>query len=259
MEILPVSEIRYDHKEVQNVKNILSATFRLITYSRSHLADDLLNTYLSSTTNLQELLSIKNAQMEAQDEEESALYQIGLNKTLEMIIGEIKDQVDFTSEIQLFQLFRSISPESHESHPNKYRDNVVRVGQYLCPEPHKINSLVSQLFYNMNNIEEPLIRAIYFHHELIRIHPFSDGNGRTTRIAKNWILMYQLYPPIFIRDTEEKKEYIDTLSNSFSTLEKKPGKWNNHLDDFFHQEIRRIQFNASLVYESVKNLGARRN
>ncbi|WP_415376967.1 hypothetical protein [Patiriisocius sp. Uisw_017] len=32
----------------------------------------------------------------------------------------------------------------------------------------------------------------------MRIHPFADGNGGTTRIAKNSIYMYDLYPPIYI-------------------------------------------------------------
>ena len=255
MEILPVSEIRVDYSEIQDIKDIVQATFRLITFSREHLADDLLNTYLNSTTNLQELLSIKNAQMEAQNDEEIELYQRELNKTLVVIIDEIKNQVDFKTELQLFQLFRSISPESHLNHPNRYRDKLVQIGQYMCPEPLEVASLVSQLFHNMNQIQDPIIRAIYFHHELIRIHPFSDGNGRTTRIAKNWILMYNLYPPIFIRDAKEKKVYIDTLSGSFSSLERTPGKWNDHLDDFFNQEIKRTRHNASLVYESVKNLG----
>ena len=71
------------------------------------------------------------------------------------------------------------------------------------------------------SIKNPIIRAIYFHHELIRIHPFADGNGRVTRIAKNWMLMYNLYPPIFINDAVEKKEYINTLSNSFKNIDSK--------------------------------------
>ena len=70
--------------------------------------------------------------------------------------------------------------------------------------------------------------------------------------------MYNLYPPIFVRDVKEKKEYIDTLSGSFSSLEKHPGKWNSHLNDFFSQEMKRLEENAYLVYESVKNLGKSR-
>ncbi len=259
MEILPISEIKVDLSEIKSIDSIMQSTFRLITFSRQHKADDLLNAYLSSTADLKELLSIKNAQMEAQTAQEAESYLISLNETLITVIKEIENQVDFQTELQLFQLFRSVSPECHTNHPNRYRDKLVQIGSYICPDHHEIPNLVSQLFFNMNQIENPIIRAIYFHHELIRIHPFIDGNGRTTRIAKNWILMYHLYPPIFIRDDQEKKEYITTLSNSFKALDTKPRKWNDSLDQFFSQEIKRIQDNALLIYNSVRLIGKERN
>lgn len=259
MELLPVSEINISPSLIQEIEQIMKSTFRLITYSRKHLADDLLNNYLSNTTNLKELMSIKNAQMEAQNDDEAQEYLISLNQTLLFVADEIKHQVDFTSELQLFQLFRSISPKSHSKHPNRYRDKIVQIGQYICPEPKDIPRLVSELFYNMNTIKNPIVRALYFHHELIRIHPFIDGNGRTTRIAKNWILMYNLYTPIFIRDDNEKEKYISTLSRSFALLDKKPKKWNNELSDFFTQEANRLKENSLLVYNSVKNIGERRD
>ncbi len=258
MEILPISEIKVDLSKIKNIDNIMQSTFRLITFSRQHKADDLLNAYLLSTADLNELLSIKNAQMEAQTDLEAASYLITLNETLSTVIKEIESQVDFKTELQLFHLFRSISPESHTIHPNRYRDRLVQIGSYLCPDSNEIPALVSQLFFNMNQIENPVIKAIYFHHELIRIHPFIDGNGRTTRIAKNWILMYHLSPPIFIRDEQEKKEYIMTLSNSFKALDAKPKKWNDSLDQFFSQEIKRIRDNALLIHNSVSLIGKER-
>jgi hypothetical protein len=255
MEILPISEIKVDLSQIRNIDNIMQSTFRLITFSRQHRADDLLNAYLSSTADLNELLSIKNAQMEAQTPQEAASYLITLDKTLSTVIKEIESQIDFKTELQLFHLFRSVSPESHSMHPNRYRDKLVQIGSYMCPDSHEIPALVSQLFFNMNQIENPIIKAIYFHHELIRIHPFIDGNGRTTRIAKNWILMYHLYPPIFIRDEHEKKEYITTLSKSFKSLNTKPKKWNDSLDQFFSQEIKRIRDNVILIHKSVSQIG----
>ncbi|MDP4762685.1 MAG: Fic family protein [Salibacteraceae bacterium] len=258
MELLPIAEINVDPSKIKEVEQIMKSTFRLITYSRQHLADDLLNTYLTSTTNLQELLSIKNAQMEAQDDEEAKAYVALLNETLLFVANEIKNQVDFNDQVQLFQLFRLISPESHASHPNSYRKTLVQIGNYLCPDPKEIAGLVSELFYNLNTIKNPVIRAIYFHHELIRIHPFIDGNGRTTRIAKNWILMYNLYPPIFIRDEKEKSSYVSTLSNSFALLDRQPKRWNDALSAFFDQELDRLRFNSLLVYNSVKQIGETR-
>jgi Fic family protein len=110
----------------------------------------------------------------------------------------------------------------------------------------------------MRSISNPIIRAIYFHHELIRIHPFADGNGRVTRIAKNWMLMYDLYPPIFINDASQKKEYIATLGNSFRELARHPNVWNNYTAQFFEQELDRLLTNASLLYASINQIGINR-
>lgn len=71
--------------------------------------------------------------------------------------------------------------------------------------------------------------------------------------------MYNLYPPIFIRNDQEKRSYISTLSNSFHLLEKNPGKWNEHLSLFLDQEIESLDDNCQLVYESVYNLGENRD
>ncbi|NOQ76051.1 MAG: hypothetical protein GQ574_28855 [Crocinitomix sp.] len=259
MKLLPVSEINVDHSKAKEVEEIMKSTFRLITFSRQHYADDLLNTYLSSTTNLKELLSIKNAQMEAQNEQEAEEYLGSLKETLLFVANEIENQVDFTKEVQLFQLFRSTSPDSHENHPNRYRDKLVQIGAHICPEPREVPGLVSQLLYNMNSIKNPIIKAIYFHHEMIRIHPFVDGNGRTTRVANNWILMFNLYPPAFIRDNNEKTVYINTLSKSFALLDKNATTWNAETSLFFEQEIERLRDNCQLVYEAVKKLGEKRS
>lgn len=220
--------------------------------------DDLLDTYLTSVQKLQELLSIKNAQMEAQNEEEAEEYLKNLKISLYFVIEEIIMHNNFEKEIQLFQLLRLVSPETNAIHPNRYRQTLVQIGAHICPDKEYVPYLVSELFYQMQRITNPIIRAIYFHHELIRIHPFSDGNGRVTRIAKNWMLMFDLYPPIFINDAAQKKEYITTLSNSFRTLNQSPQKWNEHTEAFFEQELDRLFVNATLLYDTVNRIGLER-
>ncbi len=110
----------------------------------------------------------------------------------------------------------------------------------------------------MQFIINPIVKAIYFHHELIRIHPFVDGNGRVTRVAKNWMLTYDLYPPIFINDTPQKKEYISALSKSFRELDNTPKKWNGHTEAFFERELDRSVVNATLLCETVNEIGLER-
>ena len=196
--------------------------------------------------------------MEAQNEEEAQEYLKNLNISLDFVIEEIILYTNFDKEIQLFQLLRLVSPETNAIHPNRYRQTLVQIGAHICPEPIKVPQLVSDLFFRIQSIPNPIIRAIYFHHELIRIHPFVDGNGRVTRVAKNWMLMYDLYPPIFINDAPEKKEYITTLGNSFRELEKQPAKWNFFTEQFFEQELNRLLTNSSLLYESINLIGLNR-
>jgi Fic family protein len=259
MKIFPVEKIKINFEKIDQIKHRIEMTLRLITFSRDHYADDLLDAYIKKTTTLKELLSVKNAQMEAESEDEVELYTVLLKSALDFITDEIVSDIQFNSEIQLFQLFRLVSPDSHDKHPNKYRQTDVQIGRYFCPDPQRVPGLVSELFYQMELIENPIIRAIYFHHELIRIPPFSDGNGRTTRMAKNWILMYKLCPPIFISDSEEKKKYIGTLEKSFLYLNQKGLDWNEHFEHFFDQELDRLIYNTTEIYNTVKGIGNKRN
>jgi Fic family protein len=258
MDLLPVEIIQINQKKIDEIDNVVKSIYRLIIYSRHHLDDDLLDTYLVGMHNLKELLSQKNAQMEAQNEEEAKEYLENLKVSLDFVIEEIILHTNFEKEIQLFQLIRLISPETSAIDPNRYRQKLVQIGAHICPSPSLVPKLVSELFFQMRSISNPIIRAIYFHHELIRIHPFADGNGRVTRIAKNWMLMYDLYPPIFINDAPQKKEYIATLGNSFRELARHPNVWNNYTAQFFEQELDRLLTNASLLYESINQIGINR-
>ena len=258
MKLLPVETIQINQKKIDEIDNVIKSIYRLIIYSRHHLDDDLLDIYLEGMHNLKELVGIKNAQMEAQNEEEAKEYLLNLKVSLYFVIEEIILHNNFEKEIQLFQLLRLVSPETNAIHPNRYRQTLVQIGAHICPEASDLPQLVSELFYKMQSISNPIIRAIYFHHELIRIHPFVDGNGRVTRIAKNWMLMYNLYPPIFINDAPQKKEYIATLGNSFKELMNQPNKWNNYTSTFFEQELDRLLVNATLLYESISLIGKNR-
>lgn len=62
---------------------------------------------------------------------------------------------------------------------------------YLPPNVEDVNSLMNQLIEfivtNKNRID-PLILAGIFHKEMVIIHPFMDGNGRTTRLVTKALL-----------------------------------------------------------------------
>lgn len=258
LNIFPSDQLKVEVDKLLHVKRIVESTLRLITFSRTQLADNMLNAYLDKTSKLKDLLSIKNAQMEAESETEVRQYTQNLRVSMDFITSRILSHENFNSALHLFELFRLISPDAHARHANNFRHQHVQIGRYMCPDPEKISGLVSDLFFNMKKIGNPIIKAIYFHHELIRIHPFVDGNGRTTRMAKNWMLMYELYPPIFISNPEEKKRYVGVLEESFLQLTKQPSCWNETLASFFDQELDRLIRNALDVHDYVLSIGNKR-
>ena len=243
--------IKTNESKLLEIETELKMVLRSIIFCRKTSSRSLLDNFISSTNNLTELLSIKNAQMEAQNEDEAQLYLKNLKRATLYVIYEIKKGVDFDSPIQLFQLFRLITPESHQFHPNRFRDKLVQVGSHICPEPSMVVGLVNNLFEDIKVISNPIIRAIYFHHELIRIHPFIDGNGRITRMAKNWMLMFELYPPIFISDKIEKRTYVESLSKSFNAISKNENNWNNETNVFFEQELDRLLKSILYIKENL--------
>ncbi len=94
------------------------------------------------------------------------------------------------------------------------------------------------------------VKAIYLHHELIRINPFVDGNARVTWLAENWMLMYNLYRPIYIKI--KKQSIVEVLGNSFKNLRSNKPVWNKYISLFFNQEINRRSKNIDFVLNEMK-------
>ena len=101
MELLPVDIIQINQKKITQIDVIVKSIYRLIIYSRHHLDDDLLDIYLTGMHNLKELVGIKNAQMEAQNDEEAEEYLLNLKISLDFVIEEIILNNNFEKEIQL--------------------------------------------------------------------------------------------------------------------------------------------------------------
>lgn len=77
--------------------------------------------------------------------------------------------------------------------PGQYRQVNVHAGDYTPPDYTEIPALMKKFveFINSGDVVHrlaPLIRAIIAHFYLITIHPFGDGNGRTSRALEAFIL-----------------------------------------------------------------------
>jgi Fic family protein len=60
-----------------------------------------------------------------------------------------------------------------------------------CPEPHELKDLLGDLWSWLDDTKalNPFTRAFAFHFICVSIHPFADGNGRTTRLMQHLLLL----------------------------------------------------------------------
>jgi fido (protein-threonine AMPylation protein)/Tfp pilus assembly protein PilF len=84
-----------------------------------------------------------------------------------------------------------------------FRRTQVYVGSHIPPKPSELLILMDE-FQEWLNSEytsqlHPVKQAAIAHYKLVNIHPFSDGNGRTSRLLMNTILMRYGFPPVVIQ------------------------------------------------------------
>jgi Fic family protein len=83
----------------------------------------------------------------------------------------------------------------------------------------KLCELESQLI-EVKFIEEVIRVALYLHADLIRIHPFRDGNGRVGRLIISYLLCRFHLPPVIFEIP--KQEYLECLNYYYRTKELNP-------------------------------------
>lgn len=68
-------------------------------------------------------------------------------------------------------------------------DDITGAADYIPPEASEIKTLLGELFgYLSDSSDHPLLKAAIFHYQLLTIHPFEDGNGRTARLLADYYL-----------------------------------------------------------------------
>ena len=87
--------------------------------------------------------------------------------------------------------------------------------QHIPPQPYMLHSLMEDyfIFYTAHkNILHPVILSAEMHERLVTIHPFLDGNGRTSRLIMNLILLQHGFPLAIIGgDYDSRMAYYNAL------------------------------------------------
>lgn len=126
------------------------------------------------------------------------LEAINHSEAVEFITELVKNKTPLT-EYTLKQLHALILRGIDKNYAGKYRNvNVMISGsRHKPPQPFMLDKLMEDyfLFYEQNKATmHPVLLAAEMHERLVTIHPFIDGNGRTSRLVMNLILMQHGYP-----------------------------------------------------------------
>jgi Fic family protein len=103
------------------------------------------------------------------------------------------------------------TPGEYKRLPNHVLQANGTIHRYV--EPLHVPAEMEQLFKWIQESlvhRHPVIISAVAHYNLVRIHPFDDGNGRGARILMNLILIKKHYAPAVIRK-EQRRAYLETL------------------------------------------------
>jgi Fic family protein len=99
----------------------------------------------------------------------------------------------------------------------QYRNLNVRISgsKHIPPEHFRLNELMEEFIFFYENHKErlhPVLLAADVHERLVTIHPFIDGNGRTSRLLMNLILLQNGYTIANLSgETSKRLEYYESL------------------------------------------------
>lgn len=96
-----------------------------------------------------------------------------------------------------------------------YRDYEVRISgsEWIPPTYEKIKEEIRKVFqwyYSARKKLHPIELSAILHNKLVRVHPFADGNGRTSRVVMNWVLMKNKFPMFYI-ELKDKINYYNAV------------------------------------------------
>ena len=123
----------------------------------------------------------------------------------QIVFGESKDKIGLRGPMPPGVLFAVY--DSNTGNP-----------EYIPPEYNDIPKLLEELVNYINNSDDhPIIKAAILHYQLVTIHPFENGNGRTARIMSNYILSYYGYG---FKEIGSLEEYFSfDLDEYYSSLQ----------------------------------------
>jgi len=137
-----------------------------------------------------------------------------------LYLNELVKEDNPITEWNIKGIHQLVLKDIDDENAGRYRrENVtIKGATHIPPDYLKVPELMEKLVLNYENWNDfhPIIQAALLHGELVKIHPFIDGNGRTSRLLMNLDLMNHGFNPVIIKKGD-RLEYYETLDKAHTT------------------------------------------
>jgi Fic family protein len=119
-------------------------------------------------------------------------------------------------ESDLLAVHAMVLADIDEVWRGRYRDGrvLIKGTRFVPPSPLRFPELVPSALARANATSlHALVQAAELHYNLVAVHPFNDGNGRTARLMMNWQLLRRGFP-ICVIEVERRAEYLSALERA---------------------------------------------
>ena len=147
-------------------------------------------------------------------------------------IGYIKDFAKKEIEINertIKEIHAIILHGINRENAGRYRSVPVMIAgsSDTPPQPYLVGKQMEDFMICFQEMEakgtHPILIAAYLHDELARIHPFIDGNGRTSRLLMNLYLLQHGFIIVNLKgSTEARRMYYNALETSHTKKNPEP-------------------------------------
>ena len=117
----------------------------------------------------------------------------------------------------LLEIHRLILKSIDNENAGRYRTVPVRISgsRHEPPQPYLLDKMMEDYFIHYEHQKKrlhPVLLAAEMHERLVSIHPFIDGNGRTSRLVMNFILLKHGYTVTSLKgDLNSRMAYYKAL------------------------------------------------
>jgi Fic family protein len=136
---------------------------------------------------------------------------------LDWVKTQIKHKPQDLTENDILHIHNIILKGIDDSNAGHYRSIPVRISgsTVILPNPRKVPTLMKEFMLWLENSHglHPIELALEAHYQLVTIHPFVDGNGRTARLLMNMVLLMMGYPAAII-SKNDRLSYINSLEKA---------------------------------------------